>query len=59
MNTLDARITEVQSPIYDEKYHVYVVKIKYDCWGSESESEIWKEDFYEASKIKVGDIIYV
>ena len=59
MNVLDAKITEVAAPVWDEKYQTWRVAIAYDCWGSESKTEKWFKNKADADAVKVGDIIYV
>lgn len=39
MNNLDATVTKVEEPMWDEKYQTYRVKIEYNCWGSVSNTE--------------------
>lgn len=59
MNVLDAKITEVAAPVWDEEYQTWRVAITYDCWGSESKSEKWFKTREQADSLKVGDTIYV
>ena len=59
MNNLDATVTKVEEPMWDEKYQTYRVKIEYNCWGSVSNTEKWFKDRNEALALKVGGTIIV
>lgn len=59
MNSLDATITKVEEPYWDEEYQTYRVKIEYDCWGHISKTERWEKTLEKAQQIKVGDTITV
>lgn len=57
MNLLDATVTRVDAPVWDEQYQVYRVAFEYDCWGHKSETERWYKDEQAALSLKVGDTI--
>lgn len=59
MNLLDATITAVGEPYWDEKYKTWRVEITYNCWGSESKSERWEKTEEAIRKIHVGQKILV
>lgn len=59
MNNLDATVTKVDEPMWDEKYQTYRVKIEYNCWGHVSTTEKWYKDRDKAFALKVGDTIIV
>ena len=59
MNNLDATVTKVEEPMWDEKYQTYRVKIGYNCWGRLSTTEKWYKDRDTAYALKVGDNIIV
>lgn len=59
MNNLDATVTKVEEPLWDEEYQTYRVNIEYNCWGSVSKTEKWFKDRDEAYALKIGDTIIV
>lgn len=59
MNNLDATVTQVFEPKWDEEYQTWRVRIVYDCWGSTSTTEKWFIDREQAHSLKVGDTIIV
>ena len=59
MNTLDATLTKVEKPVWDEKYQTWRVQVEYNCWGGISSTERWFKYKESAHALKVGDTIVV
>ena len=59
MNVLDATVVKVISNTWDDEYQTFRVTVIYNCWGSESETEIWRDTKDKADAIKAGDTIQV
>lgn len=59
MNSLDATVTSVGTPVWCEEYQTWRVEIEYNCWGHVSTTEMWYKDRDKAFALKVGDTIIV
>ena len=59
MNNLDATLTKVEKPIWDDEYQTWRVQVEYNCWGHTSSTEKWFKSEESAHALKVGDTIIV
>jgi len=55
MNLVDCYVTELLSEVFkDSNTHFYGVKVKFNSYGVESETELYFDTEKEAKKVKVG-----
>lgn len=58
MNVLDAHITGIVGKPY-QRYSHWFQKVKYNCYGHESNGTIMRKTKEGCEKVKVGDVIQV
>lgn len=61
MNVLPAKILNVSEPYYNPSMKLWIIEVKYHCYGSDSISKYpYKtEEAAKNSTLKVGGTIYV